>query len=322
MCRVIILTYKNNNYTAFSHRTNTNQPMKNIQAYFAVVGSMFFWSFSFIWSKDALVIYSPFTILFFRLSLAAIVLLSIAKILGKLNHIDKNDWKYFLLLSFFEPFLYFIGETYGLQRVSSTIAAVLIATIPLFLPYVAYYIFKERLTNYKIYGTILSFVGVVLVIINGNMSLNADVWGILLLMLAVFSAVAYTAVLNKLSHKYNYYTIVGWQSALALIGFGPLFFIYDRQEAISIGLVWEGVRPVLLLGLFASIFAFVLFTYSIKKLGVTKSGIFSNAIPVFVSFYSFIFLNERLLFINYIGILIVVLGLFLSQMKKKDIIQA
>jgi len=293
--------------------------MKNIKAYIAVIVSMFFWSFSFIWSKEALVVYSPFTILFFRLSLASLSLLSIAKLTSKLNKVEKGDWKYFMLLSFFEPFLYFVGETFSLQRVSSTIAAVLIATIPLFLPYVAYYFFKERLTRYKTYGTALSFIGVVLVLINENMRLNADFLGILLLMLAVFSAVSYTAVLNKLSHKYNSYTIVGWQSAFALIGFGPLFFVFEWQEFVSIGLVWEGIRPVLLLGLFASIFAFVLFTYSIKILGVTKSGIFSNAIPVFVSLYSFIFLHERLLTINYIGILVVVFGLFISQIKKKEI---
>ncbi|NOR88085.1 MAG: EamA family transporter, partial [Bacteroidales bacterium] len=250
--------------------------MTNSKAYLSIIASMIFWSFSFIWSKEALAIYSPLTILFFRLSLASLTLLSFAKIIGKLDKVEKGDWKYFLLLSFFEPFLYFLGETYGLQRVSPTIASVLIATIPLFLPFVGYYVFKEKLTGFKITGTALSFTGVLLVIINADMNLNADIWGILLLLVAVFSAVSYTTLVNKLAHKYNAFTIVGWQSLLALIGFAPLFFIFEWTEASNIGLVWEGVRPILLLGLFASIFAFVFFTYSIKKLGVTKAGIFSN----------------------------------------------
>lgn len=291
--------------------------MKNIWGYVSVIASMIFWSFSFIWSKEALMTYGPLTILFFRLSLASFTLLSFAKIIGKLNKIEKGDWKYFFLLSFFEPFLYFIGETFGLQRVSPTIASVIIATIPLFLPFVGLYYFKEKLTKYKVFGTLLSFIGVILVIVNANMDLNADVWGILLLLLAVLSAVAYTTLVNQLSHKYNAFTIVGWQSLLALIGFAPLFFIFEWEETMSTGWIWEGVKPIILLGLFASIFAFVFFTYSIKKLGVTKAGVFSNVIPVFVSLFSFLLFSERLLSINYIGIAVVVGGLFLSQVKVK-----
>jgi len=280
--------------------------MKNFWAYIAVISSMIFWAFSFIWSKGALEIYSPLTILSSRLIIASVILFSFSRIIGQLNKVDKSDYKYLFLLSFFEPFLYFIGETYGLDRVSPTIAAVIIATIPLFLPYAAWYFYKEKITRYKVIGTVLSFIGVVLVIINYNMQLNADIWGILLLLLAVFSAVGYTAVLKNLSHKYNSFTIVSWQSFLGFIGFLPLFLIFEFNEASSIGFVWEGFRPIVLLAIFGSIIAFVLFTYSIKILGITKSGVFSNGIPVFTSIFSFFLLGEKLLAINYTGIIIVV----------------
>lgn len=291
--------------------------MKNFLAYSAVIGSMFFWALSFIWSKSALEIYNPLTILSFRLILASGLLLGFSKLIGKLNKIDKSDWKFFILLSFFEPFLYFIGETYGLSLVSPTIAAVIIATIPLFLPFIAWYYFKESLTKYKIYGTILSFIGVIMVIMNPNMELNADFWGVMLLLLAVFSAVGYTAVLNKLSHKYNSFTIVAYQSLFGFLGFAPLFFFIEMPTFSQTGFVWAGIQPIILLGIFGSIIAFVLFTHSIKILGVTRSGVFTNGIPVLTSLFSFILLGERLFTLNYIGILIVVAGLFLSQMRNK-----
>lgn len=291
--------------------------MKNLWAYIAVTASMIFWAFSFIWSKGALEVYNPLTILSARLIIAATILFSFSKIIGKLNKIEKSDYKFLFLLSFFEPFLYFIGETYGLDRVSPTVAAVIIATIPLFLPYAAWYFYKERITRYKVIGTVLSFIGVVLVIINYNMQLNADIWGVLLLLTAVFAAIGYTAVLKKLSHKYNSFTIVSWQSLLGLMGFLPLFFIFEFNETSSIGFVWDAIRPIILLAIFGSILAFVLFTYSIKVLGITKSGVFSNGIPVFTSLFSFLLLGERLLGINYIGIMIVVAGLFISQVKPK-----
>jgi drug/metabolite transporter (DMT)-like permease len=292
--------------------------MKTFWAYLAVVLSMTFWAYSFIWSKSALEIYGPLTILSSRLILASFILFSFSKIIGKLNKIDPKDYKYLLLLSFFEPFLYFIGETYGLTRVSPTIAAVMIATIPLFLPYVAWYFFKEKITRFKVWGTLLSFVGVVLVMINYNMQLDADLIGILLLLLAVFAAIGYTAVLKNLSHKYNSFTIVSWQSLLGLTGFLPLFFIFEFAETSSIGFQWEAYRSIIFLAIFGSILAFVLYTHSIKILGVTRSGVFSNGIPVLTSLFSFLILGERLLGINYVGIFIVVTGLFISQINSKS----
>ena len=290
--------------------------MINWKAYVSVIGAMVFWAMSFIWSKQALETYGPLTILFSRLVLASITLLSFSKIFGKLNKIAKEDWKFLFLLSLFEPFLYFVGETYGLQRVSPTIAAVIISTIPLFLPIVGFYFLNERMTVFKVSGTLLSFIGVVLVMLNYNMELNADVGGILLLFLAVFSGVAYTTLVHRLSDKYNSFTIVGWQSVIGAISFMPLFMIIEMDEAMQIGIVWASVWPIIKLGLFASIFAFVLYTYSIRELGITKAGVFSNVIPVFVSIISFFLFSERLLIFNYLGILIVVIGLFVSQIKK------
>jgi drug/metabolite transporter (DMT)-like permease len=291
--------------------------MKIFWGYIAVIASMFFWAFSFIWSKGALEFYNPFTILSSRLIIASVVLMSFSKLIGKLNKIEKGDFKYLILLSFFEPFLYFIGETFGLQRVSPTIAAVMIATIPVFLPYAAWIFFKERITKYKVGGTLLSFMGVILVIVNNQMQLNADFWGIALLILAVFSAIGYTSLVKNLSEKYNAFTIVSWQSLFGLVGFLPLFFLFEFKETSSIGFVWEGFLPIIFLAIFGSIMAFVLFTHSIKVLGVTKSGVFGNAIPVLTSLFSFLLLGERLLGINYIGILIVVIGLFISQLQSK-----
>lgn len=292
--------------------------MKNFWAYIAVIFSMTFWAFSFIWSKGALEFYHPFTILSSRLIIASIVLMSFSKIIGKLNKIDSSDYKYLLMLSFFEPFLYFIGETFGLQRVSPTIAAVMIATIPVILPYAAYIFYKEKITGYKVVGTLLSFAGVMMVIVNAQMKLSADFWGVVWLLLAVFSAIGYTSLVKNLSEKYNAFTIVSWQSVFGLIGFLPLFFIFEFNETYAVGFVWEGFYPIVLLAIFGSILAFVLFTYSIKILGITKSGVFSNGIPVLTSLFSFFLLGERLLGINYAGIFIVVTGLFISQINSKS----
>ena len=279
---------------------------------------MIFWAYSFIWSVEALKVYSPFTIILFRIIVSSVFLWIYAILSNKLNKIDIKDLKYFLLLAFFEPFLYFLGETFGLQLISSTVASVIISTIPIFIPIFAYYFYKDKISLLNGVGAIISLLGVFMIIINKEFSLDVPLKGVLLLLLAVFAAVGYSLIVKHLSTKYRPTTIVTYQSTFAIIGFLPLFLIFDLSKAIEIGFDFDAVILIVKLGIFASTFAFILFTYGVKKIGVSKASFFTNAIPVFTAILAYFFLDERLSLTKYIGILIVILCLIISQIKIKS----
>jgi len=76
----------------------------------------------------------------------------------------------FLLLSFFQPFCYFTFESFGMKFVSSTLGALIIATIPLFTPIFTYFLAREKITLFNISGLIISFVGVIVVLANDFLS--------------------------------------------------------------------------------------------------------------------------------------------------------
>ncbi len=287
-------------------------------AYTAVMAAMLIWSLSFIWSKEALALYSPLFVLPTRLLIASILIFGFGKLSKRLQTIRRQDYKWLVLLAFFEPFLYFIGENYGLQRVSPTIAAVIIATIPLFLPFLAKFLFQEQIMRVQLWGIGISFVGVGMVLVNGRMQLTADALGIGLLMIAVLAALGYTAVLKKVTQQYNPITIVAWQSLIAGIAFLPLFAGLAYKQTADVGFVWEGIQPIILLSIFGSAVAFIAYTQAMRVLGITKSGVFANIIPVFTAVFSFFLLQEKLLLINYLGIIIVIGGLFLSQKSVKN----
>lgn len=286
-------------------------------AYVSVSIAMLIWALSFIWSKEALLVYSPLFVLPCRLLVAALILFVFGKFSGRLKAVDKADYKWLFALAFFEPFLYFIGENYGLQRVSPTIAAVIIATIPLFLPFVARLFFKERISRFQGIGITVSFVGVTMVLVNEQMKFSADIVGVLLLLLAVFAALGYTSVLRRITRKYNPLTIVAWQSLIAGIAFLPLFFIFSYRQTITTGYHAEGIKSIVLLAIFGSSIAFIAYTQAVRMLGITKAGVFANMIPVFTALFSFFMMDEKLLRINYIGIALVIGGLFLSQLSLK-----
>lgn len=278
---------------------------------------MVFWSFSFIWYKEVLVLYKPISLVLIRLIISSTLLFAVMATLGKLDRILRKDIKTFILLSFLSPFLYFLGESYGVSYMSSTLAAVIIATIPLFSPIGAYYYLKERISMMNFLGIVVSVVGVAIVIFHDGFELiDVSLIGIGFMSLAVVSALGYSLIIKKMTDRYNVFTIVAYQNLIGIFFFLPLFFMLDFKHFIQVKPTWDVIIPLLNLGVFASTFAFIFFTYSIKNLGISRANIFTNAIPVLTAIFAYFILGEVITTLKLVGILVVVLGLFLSQLKK------
>jgi drug/metabolite transporter (DMT)-like permease len=237
-------------------------------------------------------------------------------ITGKFKKVKKEDRKYFFLLALFEPFFYFLGESFGLTYVSSTVGSVIISTIPVFAVIFAWVIYHERLRLINYLGVILSFAGVIIFITNSTGNIEMNPRGLALMFLAVVSAVGYNMVLHRLTHEYDPVTIVNIQNIIGAVLFLPLFLIFDLKDLLATGFVAESFGSIILLAVFASCGAFVLFAYSVRHLGISRANIFSNLIPVFTAIFAFFIVGDRLTVRNGVGMAVVIAGLFLSQAGK------
>jgi drug/metabolite transporter (DMT)-like permease len=309
-----------------SHRlkTDLNQIIKlnkQVKTYGAVVLAMIFWSFSFIWFKIANKTFHPITIVFIRLLFSVILMTFFLVVTKNYMKIKKGDWKLFLMLAVFEPFFYFLGESFGLTYVSATVCSVLISTIPVFATIGAWWIFKEKLKAINYAGIIISFTGVLVFILNSDGKISFDIKGLGLLLLAVLSAVGYNLTLSRLVENYSPVYIVNVQNLIGAVLFLPLFLILDFKSFISTPFTFDMFRPIIELSIFASCGAFILFAWSVKNMGITKANVFSNCIPVFTALFSFILMGEKLTIQNISGMIIVIAGLFMSQMsgRRKDL---
>ncbi len=290
---------------------------KEILAFGSALGAAFFWSFSFIWFKIAYQGYNPVTVVIFRLAIAAALIFVIAAFLGRLQKPSKKDFWLFVLMAFFEPFIYFLGESYGLMYVSSTVAAVIVSTIPLISPVFAWYFYREKLKWMNFAGLAFSFFGVGLVVLNGSFKFDASPLGVGLEFIAVFAAIAYSVVLKNLVSRYNTLSIIAYQNIIGIIFFLPVWFLVDFKDFTTRPFHPEAFRAIILLAVFSSTLAFVFFTQSIRQIGITRSNSFINLIPAFVAILSFFILKEKLGGQQILGILVVVFGLFLAQLKRK-----
>jgi drug/metabolite transporter (DMT)-like permease len=281
--------------------------------YLAVILAMIFWGFTFVAFKFAYQSFSPISIVFFRLAVSIFFLFGFAIGFKRLNRIKRKDQKWFFLLALVEPFFYFLGEAYGLTMVTATTGAVIISTIPLVVPFASYYFFREKLTLMNYLGLLLSFAGVLLVVLTGSGGLAANGKGILLMFVAVFSAVAYTMVVKLLADDYTPITITAYQSFYGLLMFVPLFLIFELKKLDFSLVTTSSLFAVGYLGVFGSGICFILITIGIRELGAARANIFGNLIPVVTAIVSFFLLKEAMPFMKILGIFIVILGLFLSQ---------
>jgi len=284
----------------------------------AALGAMLFWSFSFVWIKIAYLAYQPLTVILLRLCFSAIFIFGFAFFFKRIQIPSRKDLGNFILLAFFEPFLYFMGESYGLKFVPSTVAAVIVATIPLFAPVVAWYFYREKLSAMNMAGLFASFIGVSLVVMNSDFRFSAPPKGIILEFFAVFSAIAYSAFLRKLAYRYSTFTIIAFQNLIGIFLFLPFWLVFESRGFVATPFHPQAFRAILLLSFFASSLAFILFTYSIRHLGINRSNTFINLIPVFVAVFAYFVLGDQLTFRKITGIMIVIGGLFLAQVKKHD----
>ena len=301
-------------------KTQHNNPLF---IYIVLIFSMLFWGTSFVFTSIALETLDPISIVFIRLLISAIMLWILVALFFRKEKIPYSLLKWVAVLAFFEPFIYFIGETYGLQRVSPIVTSLIISTIPVFTAIVMRLFFQTKLTPINFVGIFISLSGVILILVGKNMQIDVDILGLALLFLAVFSAVGYGIFLNKLASNVHPVWLIAAQNTFGAVFFLPLYLLlrqppnFDHASALPfLTPQWELWMCILSLSVFCSSLAFIFYSMGVRKIGVARSSVFANLVPIFTAVFSFFLLGEQLSITKIAGIFIVIFGLILTQRKK------
>ena len=241
---------------------------------------------------------------------------------------EKHDIPLFILGGLFQPFLYFIFETYTYDSFASpTIAEAMLSTQPVLAPIFAFALLREHITRYNIIGILLSTVGMLVLLLVGsdNFALG-NPWGILLAFLTVSMSVSYSIILRRIPSHYSPLSIVFYVQSISLVLFYILwggawaFTPFQPLEPLELLEPLQLLTPalaVLYLAIFASVAAFVLFCYTVRRIGVTRANVFNNVRPVFTALIMWVLMDEILPMWKLIGMLIIIIGLFISQKYEK-----
>ncbi len=300
-------------------------------AVIALIASMIIWSVSGIAIKHALAVLPPFTLIILRFVPSVLLMLLIGLICRKspllcLQKLERKDIPLFLIAGFCQPFLYYMLETFAYDALSSpTIAETLLSTSPLLSPLFAAVLLRERVTKYNIIGILISTAGVFALSLVGSSNYSiGSYWGVLLAFLAVSAAVIDSIMMRKVPAYYTSLSFIFYAQLISLCFFLPIWYFregpevfYNGQWTMDNGQLLTALGCVAYLTVFASVIAFILFCFALRRVGVTQANAFNNIRPAFTALWMFLFFDEMLPWGKWMGMALIILGLFICQKREK-----
>lgn len=288
----------------------------NILPYITALVMNFIFGLSFLFSKRALSVTDPITLLSFRFLIAFLVmtLLIVFRVI-KVSYKNKPI-KWLVILSFIEPVIYFIFETYGLQRTASSVGGLMIALIPMAVTILAVYFLNERPSIKQSISIILSVAGVILIVVMGSSDeKESSVLGVMLLLGAVFSAAFFNIISRKISRKFNAIEITYFMMFSGAVCFNVISIsrlLIDKKLSYYFKPLSSAIfiNSVLYLGILSSIVAYFLANYTLSKMEASRCSVFANISTIVSIIAGILVLHESFYFYHIIGAIMILAGVW------------
>jgi len=273
------------------------------------------WSINSIVSKLSADAIDPAAISFYRWLLALLVLTPfILPGVWRQRRQIKPHLGQLLLLGLLGMVMYQSLAYYAAHSVSALFMGIIGALIPLLTVLLSVVILRIAPTVGILFGSIISFAGLVWLVSEGNLPLllSHGLGKGELMMLAASASYALYGVLTK---RWAIPLPI-WQSLYMQIVFGVLLLLPGFLFAPDVILNLHNIPLVAFAGLFASIIAPFLWIHGVQRLGASTTTIFMNLIPIFTALIAVLFLHEQLHSYHWIGGGLTLFGVILAQRLK------
>lgn len=270
------------------------------------------WAATFISSKILLNTFTPLEVMFYRFVIAYFILLIIHPKFHKIDSLKEEMM--FLLSGIAGGSLYFLTENSAVKISQVSNVGLIVATAPIITALLAHFFTKNEKLNKNLFiGFLIAISGVILVMFNGNFMLKLNPIGDILALCAAVSWSVYSIVTKKLGSKYNPLYLTRKIFFYALLTMIPFLFTSEFNFDISKLLTFEVMSNLLFLGIVASSLCYVMWNFTVNKLGVVKTNNYIYLIPAITLILSVTILHEKITLYSGIGALLIFLGVYVSE---------
>lgn len=278
--------------------------------YLLLLFTSLLWGGNFVVGKSLVEHASPVTLTTLRWLIAVICLVPIVLWKEKSILPSRKAILPLLLMGCTGVVLFNLFQFLALDFTSATNVG-LISTLNMFsIALFSFLFIKEKINRFQFGSMIISLVGVLLVLSKGHLEMMFSIGfnkGDLLMAAAVCVWGLYS-VCSKWAMKYTTPLMATLYSGV----FGIIVLIpFNLREFAITNINAPFVQSILYTGVVSTVVCMLLWNIGVQKIGATTSGIFLNFNPIFTAIIAYIWLGERMTWIQGVGSLIVIAGCLL-----------
>lgn len=267
------------------------------------------WGGSFFFAEICLQALPPLTIVFLRVSLAALALLVVLRAISPVAMSHAKSWRDFLIMGLLNNCVPFTLIVWGQTYIASGLAAILNATTPLFTILLAHLLTQdEKIVRRRAVGVVIGFIGVA-IMIGADLLAGFD-WhvGGQLAVLGAACSYAFASIFGKRFRDIPPVATATGQLSASTLLLLPLMLLADRPWTLPTpGVsVWAAVMGIALL---STALAYILFFRILATAGAINLMLVTFLIPVSAILLGWFFLDETIGSTQFIGMGCVGLGL-------------
>jgi drug/metabolite transporter (DMT)-like permease len=283
--------------------------------YFLLTILALFWASAFFNIKIATYSYGPLTIAFLRIFFGAIpvVLLCYLKKI-KIEAFSK-DWYWFAVIGIINLVIPFFLIAYGVQKVQSNLAAILMASTPLTAAGLAHFFIKNEKINFvKSLGILIGFSGIVFLFFDDILINENNIFSAFLILFGSCFYVVGGLLTLKISNKKNENvtaSILIWGTLVLL----PVSLFFEQPWNLTPRL--DSTLALIYLGIFSTGIAWLLRFYILKHNGLVFQAQVAYLIPIFGVILGFLILNEAITPKVIITLIAVIIGIYIVKKGSK-----
>ncbi len=291
---------------------------QKIMGHFYAIFTILVWGSCFVLTKEMLTTYTAIQIIPLRMALAYVTLWVLRP---KTLKLPRKDELMFILIGVTGGSLYFFLQNTALSYTYAANVSILVALAPILTVILAQLFSRsgERLGKYVYIGAVIAIVGVVLVVLNGQLTFHLNPLGDFIALGAAFMWALYSILIKKYTEQYDNFLVTRRVMLWAFLTSVPLMLVTDGMPDLRplfttprILLSW------LFLGVFGNAVCFAIWNVAFKRLGVVITNNYLYASPFVTLAAGYLILHEEITLMSIIGAVLITAGVIVALKKPRS----
>ena len=270
------------------------------------------WGSCFVLTKVMLTAYTPTQIIPLRMGLAYLALWALRP---KTMKLPWKDELMFILIGITGGSFYFFLQNTALTYTYAANVSIIVALSPILTVILAQIFSRsgERLGKFVYLGAVIAIAGVVLVVLNGQLSFHLNPLGDLIALAAALMWAVYSILIKKYTEQYDNFLVTRRVMLWAFLTAVPLMLLTDGMPVLTP--LFTDVKVLiswLFLGVMGNAVCFAIWNIAFKALGVVVTNNYLYASPFVTVFVGWLLLDEPISVMSIIGAVLITVGVIFA----------